>query len=580
VAWAAERKDVLSAFFFMLTLLAYAHYGEKSEVRSPKSEVSGQNAESRTTHHAPRFYLLSLLCFALGLLSKPMLVTVPFVLILLDYWPLQRCQLALSNRNPSAHKVHPLSFILHPLLLEKLPFFALSAASCAMTLWAQRGAGALVPVAVLAFPRRLADAVVAYASYLEKMFWPAHLTILYPLGHGTPTGTLILSTTVLAAVTAWVLWRLRPRPYLAVGWFWFLGMLIPVIGLVQVGMQWMADRYTYLPLIGVFVMLAWEIPERLGQGRLARNVLAVAAILALAACLAVTSRQLGYWKNSERLFGHALEITPANYIALDNYGQALLKQGKLPEARRSFAAAVALAPDLDAARCGLGTTLIGQGKYDDAADQFLRVLQLQPDHVVALLQLGLIRARQGKLEPAAEAFSRALRLHPDDAGAHNNLGNVLAQQGKPAEAVRQFEEAVRLKPDHAGALNNLAISCLKLGRTGDAIAHYREAIRLEPNSLPAINNLAWTLAAHPDARFRNGAEAVRLATRACELTKYQNPTPLATLAAAYAETGRFPEAVSLAERAQELTKGGQTALADRLSAMLAAFREGRPYHAE
>ena len=173
-----------------------------------------------------------------------------------------------------------------------------------------------------------------------------------------------------------------------------------------------------------------------------------------------------------------------------------------------------------------------------------------------------------------------LRLHPDDAGAHNNLGNVLALQGKPEEAVRQFEEAVRLKPDHAVARNNLAISCKKLGRTARRSAHYREAIRLKPDFLEPLNNLAWLLAAHPDARFRNGAEAVGLATRACELTKYQNPTPLATLAAAYAETGRFPEAVSFAEQAQELAKGGQGALAERLAAMLEAFRAGRPYYAE
>ena len=345
-------------------------------------------------------------------------------------------------------------------------------------------------------------------------------------------------------------------------------------------MQRMADRYTYLPLIGVFVMFAWEIPDRLGKGRLSRNVLAAVAGLALVACVAATSRQLGYWKDSEHLFGRALEVAPANYIALDNYGRALLKQGKLPEAAQSFTAAVALAPDLDAARCGLGTTLMEQGKYDEATDQFLRVLELQPDHIAAQLQLGVIRGRQGKLDQAAEAFSRVLRLRPDDAGAHNNLGNVLAQQGRHDEAVRQFEEAVRLKPDHAGAYNNLAISCKKLGRISEAIAHYREALRLEPNSLPALNNLAWTLAAHPDARFRNGAEAVGLATRACELTKYQNPIPLATLAAAYAETGRFPEAISFAERAQEAAKGGQGVLADRLSAMLEAFLAGRPYHAE
>jgi Flp pilus assembly protein TadD len=503
-------------------------------------------------------------------MSKPMLVTLPFILLLLDYWPLRRLALPALRFSSTP----PLR-----LLLEKLPFLVLSGASCLLTLWAQKAGGAVVPVAVLAIPQRLANALVAYAGYLEKTFWPAPLTILYPLGGDVSTGALILAGAVLAAVTAWVMWSFRSRPHLAVGWFWFLGMLVPVIGLVQVGLQRMADRYTYLPLIGVFVMVAWEVPERTAKW-LPPRVLAAVASLVLVACIAATSRELSYWQDSERLFAHALEVTPANYIALENYGRALLKRGKLPEAIRSFSAAVALAPDLDPARCGLGTALMEEGKYDEAADQFALVLQLQPDHLVAQLQLGMIRGRQGRLAEAAEVFARVLRLHPDDAGAHNNLGNVLALQGKQEEAVKQFEETVRLKPDHAVARNNLAISCKKLGRIGEAITHYREALRLQPDFLEPLNNLAWLLATHPDARFRNGAEAVGLATRACELTKYQNPTPLTTLAAAYAETGRFPEAVSFAEQARELARSGQAPLAARLSAMIEAFRAGRPYHAE
>jgi tetratricopeptide (TPR) repeat protein len=370
------------------------------------------------------------------------------------------------------------------------------------------------------------------------------------------------------------------HPHRVVGWLWFLGMLVPVIGLVQVGMQRMADRYTYLPLIGVFVMVAWAVPERLGQWRLSRGVLAAAASLVLAACITATSRELSHWQDSEHVFARAQEIAPANYIALDNYGRALLKQRKLAEAIQSFTAAVALRPDLDASRCGLGSVLLEQGKYEEAADQFTRVLELQPDHLAARLQLGISLGRQGKLAEAAEAFSLVLRLHPEDASAHNNLGNVLALQGKHEEAVRQFEETLRLKSDHAGACNNLAISCRKLGRISDAIAHYHEAIRLQPDSLEALNNLAWLLAAHPDAQFRNGAEAVQLATRACELTKYQNPVTLTTLAAAYAETGQFQTAVSFAEQAQELAKGSRSALAGRLSAMIEAFRVGRSYHAD
>ncbi len=594
VAWVAERKDVLSGFFFMLTLLAYARYAEKSVVSDQSSVVrsreeggKGQETESSLTHHAsritlhaPRYYLLSLLFFALGLMSKPMLVTLPFILLLLDYWPLSRSA-ECGVRSAESRKSWGGPASGRPwvwLVVEKLPFFALSAASCVVTVIVQKGGGAVVPVAVLAFPQRLANAILAYAAYLGQTFWPAHLAVLYPFGGDIPIGTLILSGAVVVAVTVWVVRCFGSRPYLTVGWFWFLGMLVPVIGLVQVGMQRMADRYTYLPLIGVFVMVAWGIPERLGRWRLSRGVLAAAASLILAACVTATSRELSYWKDSEHLFGRALEVAPANYIALDNYARALLKQHKLAEAIQSFSAAVALRPDLDASRCGLGSALLEQGKYAEAADQFTRVLELQPDHEVAQLQLGVIRGRQGRLAEAVEVFLRVLRVHPDDAGAHNNLGNVLAQQGKQEEAVRQFEETVRLKPDHAGAYNNLAISCRKLGRIGDAITHYREAIRLQPDSLEGLNNLAWLLAAHPDAQFRNGKEAVELATRACELTKYQNPIPMATLAAAYAETGRFQEAVSFAGQAQELAKGSPGALSNRLSAMLAAYQAGHPYY--
>jgi superkiller protein 3 len=259
---------------------------------------------------------------------------------------------------------------------------------------------------------------------------------------------------------------------------------------------------------------------------------------------------------------------------------ALVTQGRLEEAIRQYEAALAIEPRSETAHAGLGEALSKQGRFEEAAKQFTQALEANPSCEPVRVQLGIAWARQGKVDEAVAAFTEALRLQPDDADAHNGLGNTLAQQGKYAEAVRQFEEAVRLHPDHAAAHNNLAISCNKLGRTAEAIAHYREAIRLQPYSLQAYNNLAWMLAAFPDAQFRNGPEAVRLATRACELSKYQNPLVLATLAAAYGETGQFPVAVSFVEQAQKLASGSPQALAARLSAMLEAFQAGRAYHAE
>jgi tetratricopeptide (TPR) repeat protein len=591
VAWVAERKDVLSAFFFMLTLLAYARY---TEVQSLKSKVQShgtgdrsheigdgsQNEEASSTQHAtrntrqaphstlhaPRFYCLSLTFFALGLMSKPMVVTLPFVLLLLDYWPLRRFELKTLDFRLKT---------LVPLLLEKLPFFALSAAACVVAFVVQREAEAVYPLASLPVMQRVGNAMVACATYLEKTFWPAGLAVFYPLPEKLPAGVVLVAGAVVLGITSWVTASARRRPHLAVGWCWFLGMLVPVIGLVQVGMQQMADRYTYLPLIGVFVMVVWEVAERC-SGR--RTVLAALASGVMLVCVVMTSRQLSCWQNSERLFRHALEVTRDNYVAENNLGFALLTDGKLDEAISHYRAAVALQPRWERPRLGLGEGLSRTDHYGEAAEQFSEALKLSPGLVPALVQLGIARARLGQPNEAVQALTEALRIAPDDAGAHNSFGNVLAQQGKHEEAVRQFEEAARLMPTHAGTYNNLAISCRKLGRIGEAITHYREAIRLQPDSVEALNNLAWLLAAHPDAQFRNGADAVQLATRACELTKYQNPVPLATLAAAYAETGQFQTAVSLAEQAQELARGAQGALAARLSAMLAAYRAGHPYY--
>jgi tetratricopeptide (TPR) repeat protein len=434
----------------------------------------------------------------------------------------------------------------------------------------------VVPLKVLSFTERLENAIVACAAYLVKMFWPAKLSILYPLRADVPPVAVIGSVIALLMVTAWTLWRRRASPHLMVGWFWYLGMLVPVIGLVQVGMQQMADRYTYLPLIGVFVMIAWEAPTWTAPGYRTK-ILAAAATLILLGCFFMTARQLNYWQNSETLFGRAAQVTTSNYVAFSNHGQALFKQGRIDEAITEYERAIALDPTLDAARLGLGEALMQQGKYDDAIVQFTSVLELNPENSAARLQVGVLRGRQGKYEEAVAAFSELLRRNPDDLAAHNNLGNVLTLQGNHQEAVKHFEKAVQLSPNHASTHNNLALAYKKLGRTGDAIAEYREAIRLNPQQTEAINNLAWTLATDPDPQYRNGAESVQLATRLCEQTHYQHPLALATIAAAYAEIGRFSEAISFGEQALQLAGASGSPVAARIQKMLANFRAGQPY---
>jgi tetratricopeptide (TPR) repeat protein len=344
-------------------------------------------------------------------------------------------------------------------------------------------------------------------------------------------------------------------------------------------MQQMADRYTYLPIIGVLIMLVWEVPGWTTSIHRAK-IFGTAAVLILVACLVATTRQLSYWQNSETLFGRAAQVTRNNYIAFSNHGQALFKEGRVEEAMAEYEKAITLEPNLDAARLGMGEALMQQGKLDDAIAQFTKVLELNPDNSAARLQVGVLRGRQGKYDEAVTAFSEVLRRHPDDLAAHNNLGNVLTLEGKYDEAVEHFRKAVQIRPQHASSHNNLALAYKKLGRTADAIAEYREAIRLNPNQTEAINNLAWTLATDPNPQFRNGAEAVQLATWVCEMTGYQQPLALTTIAAAYAESGHFDEAVSFAEQALQIAQKTGSPLAIRLQTILADFRRGQPYHGE
>jgi protein O-mannosyl-transferase len=556
VAWVAERKDVLSGFFFMLTLWAYVRYVEQSTLHAPGSDVTtcAPGAERQSTENHPtaapfpvsrftfyvlRYYLLALLFFALGLMSKPMLVTLPFVLLLLDYWPLDRCELKTQNSK--------LKTILLLLVREKIPFFVLSAATSVVTMLVQSQGGAVRSMGAFPFSQRLGNAAVACFCYLGQTFWPVNLAVFYPMPDRVPLGLFALAVGVLGCVTAASLFRFpvfgfRTSKAASMGWFWFLIMLIPVIGLVQVGMQQRADRYMYLPSIGLFVLLVWGCAEW-WPGKLTKVGLAAGAI---AGCALAAHVQVGHWQNSERLFRHALEVTRGNYIAHNNLGYALFTQGKV----------------------------------DDAIAHYESALQLNPNYEDAHSNLGRALAAQGKYAAAGVHFEAVLKLRPDDFKAHNNLGNVLAEQGRHPEAVLQFQEALRLKPNHAGAHNNLAISYQELGRTAEAIAQYRAALRWQPDSLEAINNLAWILATSPGPEYRDGAEAVTLSTRACERTRYRDPRLLATLSAACAETGQFTDAVAFAQRAQQLAGKSQPALSSQLESMLHSFGARRPYRSK
>ena len=458
VAWVSERKDVLSGFFGLLSLIAYARYGQR---RMQNAECRMQNEEATDTQHATRFtfhvsrftihtgifYLLSLCFFALGLMSKPMLVTWPLVMLLLDYWPLGRMQNAECRmQNEAATDTqHASRFTPHvSLLLEKLPFFFLAALSSVVTFLVQKQASAVMGAESLSVGARVVNALISYGRYLGKLFWPADLAVYYPHPGHWPLGKVALAGGVIAglSVVAWV--QRRRHPYLLVGWLWFVGMLVPVIGLVQVGAQAMADRYTYLPSLGVLILTVWgayelmqgkvaggaEREEREERGSvghaLARStpiLLSVVGGVAVFACLALTRQQIGYWRDSEALFRHALEVTQNNTLA----------------------------------HYGLGVALDERGQIDEAIRQLEEALRLSPANASVHYNLGVAFFQRGRTGEAIRQFQETIRLNADYAEAHNNLGTALGLTGQTDEAIRHFQEALRLRPDYAEARKNLAI---------------------------------------------------------------------------------------------------------------------------
>jgi protein O-mannosyl-transferase len=621
-AWVAERKDLLSACFGLLAVWAYGQ-SLKSKVLSLESKVERMSDAlhtSRFTLHAPRFYLLSLLFFALGLMSKPMIVTLPFVLLLLDYWPLNRiaecgvrnAESADALGRSSFSKPHSAFRIPYSALVwEKLPFFALAFCASVLAWWIQQSRHNLGRLDEFPITLRLSNALVAYGRYLRKTIWPGALAVFYPYPQGWPLASVLAAAVLLAAISLLALWLIRRRPYLAVGWFWFLGTLVPVIGLVQVGRHAMADRYTYFPLIGLFLAIVWLVADLLSPSRHRRAILSLATCLALGACLMATHRQLRHWQNSETLARHALLVTADNYVAENNLGAALHHAGKVDEALVHYAAALKMKPDFAPGHNNLALVLAGtghrdkaiahwrealrlepryasahylladqldqQGRVDEALAQYQEALRLQPDFPEAANGLGTMLAARGRWNEATACFARAVRLKPDYAEAHNNLGTAYMTCARLPEAATEFENALRLKPDYTDARGNLGKALYYQHRGPEAAPHFAAVLKANPASLEALDLLARILATAPDAQARNGAEAVRLAERAAGLTGHTNALVLDSLAAAYAEAGRFPDAVRTAEDAiQKARASGQPDLSVHSAEHLKLYQAQRP----
>jgi protein O-mannosyl-transferase len=660
VAWVAERKNVLSTCFGLLALLFYVRYAQAMIEKN--REQNRQVFSSPLSAFTSGSYWLVFFFFLLGLLSKPMLVTWPFVMLLLDYWPLER------NKSSRAWL----------LVTEKIPFFALASVASVVTFMVQKHEGALGAGENLPLGARSENALISYCRYLGKMLWPTDFAVFYPHPGYWPREEVFLAGLLIFGISVLLFVKRGQYPFLLIGWLWYCGTLVPVIQLVQTGAHAMADRYAYIPSLGILILAVWGAYELIRRRQYGVIALSVAGAAAIVMCLALTRQQIGYWKDSETLFRHALEVTENNHVAHHNLGTALGNRGQTDEAIRHFQEAIRLKPDYANAHYNLGIALSMRGQNDEAISQFQEAVRLKPDYTEAYYNLGTALGKKGRMDEAISNFQEAIRLKPDYTEAHYNLGTALGRKGQMDEAISQFQEAIRLKPD-AEAHNSLGLALLREGRVDEAGDHFQKAVEIDPGCLEARhnlgavllrqgqvdqaivcfekvvqihpdhaeahynlgvallrkgqvdqaivqlckaleirptfaeaeyslgngfvrkgeaveavacfekalenrpdfaeaqNNLAWVLATWPAAAIRNGARAVQLAEKADLLSESKNPAFKGTLAAAYAEAGRFSEAVATAQRALGLAKAQtNNALIEALEPQIGLYQAGLP----
>jgi tetratricopeptide (TPR) repeat protein len=517
VAWIAERKDVLSTLFWFLTTFAYVRYVEISKLK---------------------FYILALVLFAVGLMCKPMLVTVPFALLLLDYWPLARLKRVRFPR----------------LVLEKVPFVLLSAADCVVTYSIQQQGGSVQSVNNLSMSFRIGNAFVSYARYIGKMIWPQNLAALYLRSGNWTALEVALAVALLLVLSSIAIWQSRRRPWLAVGWFWYVGTLVPVIGIVQAGMQTMADRYTYVPLIGLFIIVAWggcELVKILNMPALAPGLSAAA----LAVCVVLTWHQITFWRNSETLFTRMIDVTPNNYMAHYDLGNFYSRAGNTNAAVTNYEAALAEEPNYADAHNNLGGILLDAKQYDDALHHYRAAVRTNPDFLRyfnlanALADAASARHDATGFAEAVATYRQALQLNPDSSQAHHNLGLTWQAQGSNTEAIAEFSEAARLDPKLMDSLNTLAINCAMQNQMPDAERAFREIIRLRPNDFGAYENLGNALAAQ-----NKPEDAIKTYLTALQLNPADYQTEF-NLGLTYSRQGNRSQAAACYQQALRINPG-------------------------
>jgi Flp pilus assembly protein TadD len=593
VAWVAERKDILSGIFFFLIVGAYARYA-----RSPS---------------VLRYVVVALL-FALGLLCKPMLVTVPFVLLLVDYWPLGR----FSNKGPGLAR----------LFLEKLPLLALSGLSSLATVLAQQET--IAAMQRLTMSARIANALVAVAIYIRQMFLPIGLAVLYPHPNkNLPPWEVFSALTIVLAITAAAWMQRRKRPYGLTGWLWYLIMLLPVIGIVQVGLQAHADRYTYLPQIGLYILVTWLAVDLTSRWRSRRIILATLGGVVVVALAATAFVQTMYWRDSFVLWMHAAEVTKNNDTAEAALSALYLKEGDLANAISHAQTEVQIRPNSDEGHSRLGIALFREGRRAEALSEFRKVEQLRPNYPDVHYNLGtilleenrldeaieefrheeqspqekvdpndmrrdpggekyrdeaLFRAnfgaalsRRGKFDDALEQFRRVLASDPNYPKVHYNVGNIALQRGDLEQAITEFRKELEIQPNDSMTHADLGVALAQQGQSRDALDEWNKAVAAAPNNLNALCNLAWVLSTNKNASIRDGTKAAALARTAADLTNGDNPRVLRILAAAYAESGDFDKATETAERARDVAESqGNSDLAKTLEGNIESFKAHQP----
>jgi protein O-mannosyl-transferase len=593
VAWLAERKDLLSTMFWLLSVWAYAIYAEMRRSQTPK----------------PRIYLwLAWFLFLIGLLSKPMVVTLPFVLMLFDYWPLDRiADWRLRISDLKTRQENSLAW----LLWEKWPFWLLSSAFCVITAWSSAAGNHIQSSQLFPLQVRLRNVPVAYALYFWKTIWPANLAVLYPMPSYIPLRNVLIPVFDLLVIS-WVVFVGNSRKrYLTVGWLSFLGTLLPTIGIVAVGVQSMADRYMYVPSIGLFCAAVWAGAEFSAHWRYREVILATLALVVLTAFGIQTSVQVQYWRNtvtlwkhclatgSESLLAHyclghayldrgandlgiaqfrqAVEAAPENPEANQEMGSALTEAGRAGEATNYLAKALTAVPDYEEAHENMGFALVRLRDLNGAAAEFSLAIRQQPGRLDPYAGLGEVQSAEGHSEKAIEIYQGTLKLEPAFARAYSLLGIEYLKQGMLDEAVSNFEMNIQFSPARIEPRLQLAQIYSGQGKPAQAVAEYNGVLQLNPDLLGALNNLAWVLSTASDTQIRNGPKAVQLATRACDLTAWKQTVYIGTLAAAYAQAGDFDKAVTTAQKACDLASAhGEKELLQKNQELLQQYKRHEP----